>query len=190
MLNECLTYLPDFISSEQTAVYFNFLKHNIYWQQEILKIYGREVKTPRLTAFYGDEGVNYKYSGKKFFAQIWNRELRELKEKTEEATSNKYNCVLLNFYRDGNDSMGWHSDDEKELGTNPIIASVNLGEARRFDFRNKNKHQLKHSIVLQNGSLLLMKGDIQHNWQHQIAKTKRQIGERINLTFRQIGQDS
>ncbi len=186
LLNDCLTYFPDFINPEDSFVYLKLLLGNINWQQEILRIYGREVKTPRLTAFYGNESIAYKYSGSKFYAQPWTVELTDIKIKTEEVANQRFNCVLLNYYRDGNDSMGWHSDDEKELGINPIIASVNFGEERRFDFRSKLDHKLKHSIVLQNGSLLLMKGDIQHQWQHQIAKTKHQIGERVNLTFRLV----
>ena len=159
---------------------------SIDWKQENLKIFGKEVKTPRLTAFYGDKGVTYKYSGRQFLGLQWISELFEIKEKTEDAAKVKFNSVLLNYYRNGNDSMGWHSDDEPELGLNPIIASVNFGQQRRFDFRSKSYHQLKHNILLANGSLLLMKGNIQHHWQHQIAKSKQPMNGRINLTFRQI----
>jgi len=181
-----LEYNPGFFTEPQSSHFMAALIKNIRWKQETLIIFGKSVKTPRLTAWYGDTGVAYKYSGKQFFALPWIDELAEIKEKTEHFADVKFNSVLLNYYRDGNDSMGWHSDDEPELGLNPIIASVNFGQERRFDFRNKNDHAKKHHIFLGNGSLLIMKGDLQHHWQHQIAKSKQPKAGRINLTFRLI----
>jgi alkylated DNA repair dioxygenase AlkB len=181
-----LDYQPAFFTAPESQNFMAALIRNISWKQETLIIFGRSVKTPRLTAWYGDTGVAYKYSGKQFLALPWTNELLEIKEKTEHFANVKFNSVLLNYYRDGNDSMGWHSDDEPELGLNPIIASVNFGQERRFDFRNKSNHAQKHRILLANGSLLIMKGDLQHHWQHQIAKSKQIMKERINLTFRLV----
>jgi alkylated DNA repair dioxygenase AlkB len=165
---------------------FQQLISSIEWKQEELSMYGKKVKTPRLTAWYGDENKSYKYSGVRFYALPWTEDLLFIKTITEALSGETFNSVLLNLYRDGNDSMAWHSDDEPELGTNPIIASVNFGQERRFDFRQKKDHSIKHSVMLENGSVLIMKGDIQHHWQHQLAKTAKAIKPRINLTFRKI----
>ena len=185
-MENLLEYIPGFFGVEESDHYMKKLLQHIEWKQETLKIFGKDVLTPRLTAWYGDKGIAYKYSGKTFFGLPWTNELLKIKEKTEHIAKAKFNSVLLNYYRDGNDSMGWHSDDEPELGINPVIASVNFGQERRFDFRNKKDHHKKHHVNLQNGSLLIMKGDIQHHWQHQVAKSKQPMSGRINLTFRQI----
>ncbi|MFS2187249.1 alpha-ketoglutarate-dependent dioxygenase AlkB [Mucilaginibacter sp. Mucisp84] len=168
---------------------FQYLKDEIQWKQETLVLYGKRVLTPRLTAWYGDEGIAYRYSGASFISLPWTSTLLEIKAKAEAFACTRFNSVLLNLYRDGNDSMSWHSDDEKELGTNPLIASVNFGEERRFDFKKKENPKIKHSIMLNNGSILVMKGDIQHNWQHQIAKSMKAKGTRINLTFRLVNHN-
>lgn len=181
-----LEYIPGFFTEAESQRFMAQLINNIDWRQETLIIFGKSVKTPRLTAWYGDTGVAYKYSGKQFYALPWTKELLEIKEKVEIPANIKFNSVLLNYYRDGNDSMGWHSDDEPELGQNPVIASVNFGQERRFDFRNKGDHGKKYPVFLTNGSLLIMKGDLQHHWQHQIAKSKQQMNARFNLTFRLI----
>jgi len=181
-----LDYRPDFFSLDESVTFFGSLKNTIDWKQETLQIYGKKIKTPRLTAWYGDKNVAYKYSGVTFYALPWTPDLSEIKAKIELLAGEVFNSVLLNLYRDGKDSMSWHSDDEPELGKNPVIASVNFGEVRRFDFRNKKNPSQKHIINLGNGSLLIMKGDIQHNWQHQVAKTAKIKGARINLTFRKI----
>lgn len=183
---DTLDYQPGFFSRADSEVYIRQLLDTIAWKQEELRIYGRMVKTPRLTAWYGDAGVAYTYSGVRFEALPWTAELLQIKNKIEAAFGFSFNSVLLNLYRNGSDSMGWHSDDEPELGQNPVIASVNFGQERRFDFRNKLNHALKQSVILGNGSVLIMKGDIQHHWQHQIAKSGRPMKERINLTFRNI----
>ncbi len=162
------------------------LTDTIAWKQETILMFGRKVLTPRLTAWYGDENISYKYSGVTFYALPWTEELLAIKSKIEPLAGEIFNSVLLNLYRDGNDSMGWHSDDEPELGTNPIIASVNFGQEMRFDLRLKRDHKVKHQIILGNGSVLTMKGDIQHHWQHQVAKSAKSMTPRINLTFRRI----
>jgi alkylated DNA repair dioxygenase AlkB len=181
-----IEYVPQFFSRDESGLLFDDLKENIDWRQETLQIYGRQVKTPRLTAWYGDEGISYKYSGVVFNALPWTDALLQIKQKIEPLAGEEFNSVLLNLYRNGNDSMGWHSDDEPELGINPIIASVNFGQERRFDFRHTKDHHIKYSVNLSGGSVLVMKGNIQHNWQHQIAKTKKANNARINLTFRKI----
>ena len=181
-----LEYFPGFFDKAESQVLFDSLRSSVQWKQETLRLYGKQIPTPRLTAWYGDEGVAYKYSGRTFYALAWTEELLYIREKLANVTGVSFNSVLLNLYRAGNDSMGWHSDDEPELGTNPVIASVNFGQERRFDFRNKTDHTEKYRINLANGSLLIMKGNIQHLWQHQVAKSARVKDGRINLTFRVI----
>jgi alkylated DNA repair dioxygenase AlkB len=181
---ENLAYYPGLFSQPESEGLMAALLSVIQWKQETLFIYGRQVNTPRLTAWYGDEGVAYTYSGRQFWGLPWTKELLDIKTRIEPVAQTRFNSVLLNYYRDGNDSMGWHSDDEPELGINPIIASVNFGQQRRFDFRKTKDHQQKHHINLTNGSVLVMNGDLQHHWQHQVAKSKKAMGARINLTFR------
>jgi len=165
---------------------FNNLKNNIDWKQEGMKMYGKEILFPRLTAWYGDENAQYKYSGIVNIPLPWTEELLLIKQKVEEISQTKFNSVLLNYYRNGNDSMGWHSDDEKELSKNPTIASVSFGATRNFQFKHKSVKKSNQNFLLNNGSLLIMKGGTQHNWVHQVPKTKTLIGERINLTFRAV----
>lgn len=187
MKNDIITLLdfaPDFLTPGETATLFRDLHDHIQWKQETLTLYGKQILTPRLTAWYGDEGISYRYSGKTFTALPWTEGLRTIKGKAEAFAGSQFNSVLLNYYRNGNDSMSWHSDDERELGINPVIASVNLGQVRRFDFRRRDDHADKHSVLLTDGSILVMKGEIQHYWQHQLPKSKRAAGARINLTFR------
>jgi alkylated DNA repair dioxygenase AlkB len=149
-------------------------------------MYGKLLNTPRLTAWYGDNSKTYAFSGKKYEPYAWTKELLSIKARVDAACGIKFNSVLLNLYRNGNDSVAWHADDEPELGINPLIASVSFGQLRRFDVRHKQDHKLKYSIELENGSMLIMKGDLQHNWEHQIPKSTKAIKERINLTFRVI----
>lgn len=148
--------------------------------------YVREAsKLSRLTAWYGDNDKPYSFSGITLKPKSWNNELISIKEKIEPISKVKFNSVLLNLYRSGNDSISWHTDAEKELGVNPIIASVNFGATRKFQLRNNNTKE-KIEIELTNGSLLIMQGELQHYWQHQVPKTNKVVGERINLTFRVI----
>jgi alkylated DNA repair dioxygenase AlkB len=183
---DILEYKPGFFDLEESREIMKVLLETTPWKQEDQLMYGRIVKTPRLTAWYGDESSYYKFSGSKFTPFSWTEELLMIKERIEPAAGVKFNSVLLNYYRDGNDSVAWHSDDEPELGINPLIASVNFGQERRFDIRHKKDHNVKYSVKLENGSLLLMKGDLQHNWDHQIAKSLKITKPRINLTFRVI----
>lgn len=161
------------------------LSEGIKWKQESMNMYGKELKFPRLTAWYGDQDKPYSFSGITLKPHTWTSELNEIKTIIEPLARVKFNSVLLNLYRDGNDSISWHTDAEKELGKNPVIASVNFGAERIFQLRHiKTKERL--DIALGNGSLLIMEGALQHFWQHQVPKTKKTKSPRINLTFRVI----
>ena len=165
---------------------FDTMKKNIIWEKQKIKLYGEFHDVPRLTAWYGDPNKSYIYSGIKLKTKPWNAALLKIREKIEKISKTKFNSVLLNLYRSGADSVSWHSDDEPELGQNPIIGSLSLGEARQFQMKHKYDYDLKQKILLQHGSFLLMSGKTQHNWLHQIPKRKNLKGERINLTFRVI----
>ena len=155
------------------------------WESMVIKMFGRETKIPRLQCWIGDEGCNYKYSGKKLNRQNWTKDLTMIREKIYKEFKIDFNSVLVHYYRDGKDSMGWHSDDEKELGHNPTIASISFGSERDLVFKNKiSKETL--SIAQVHGCLILIDGKTQKNWQHSIKKTRKVIGPRINLTFRNI----
>jgi len=178
-------YRHAFSKSEADRL-FKILLANTNWAQEKIKYYGKLMDIPRLTAWYGDAGRSYVYSGIKANPMPWTPELREIKNRIEEISDCTFNCVLLNQYRDGRDSVSWHADDEKELGENPIVGSVTFGEERDFHFKHRRELDLKSKITLEHGSFLLMAGATQHNWLHQIPKSSRQLGPRINLTFRTI----
>jgi len=173
--------------TNKVLINFEKLKACIDWKHEKIRIFGRWVLQPRLTAWYGDEGTDYVYSGLNNTPKVWNKELLFLKAQVEELSGAEFNSVLLNYYRDGEDSMGWHQDNEKSLGVKPIIASLSLGASREFQLRHKfDKSIPRVKCALGEGSLLIMSGDTQKFWQHQIPKTKKAVGERINLTFRNI----
>ena len=159
---------------------------NIRWKQDSLKLYGKSIPLPRLTAWYGDPGAAYTYSGIKSDPNPWNDGLLHIKNRIESVVGDSYNCVLLNWYRDGQDSLNWHADDERELGPNPTIASVNFGQTRDFLLRRNDDHQQKLSIPLPAGCLLIMAGELQQHWQHAVPVRKRVTGSRFNLTFRWI----
>ncbi|WP_339079581.1 alpha-ketoglutarate-dependent dioxygenase AlkB [Pseudomonas sp. TMP9] len=156
------------------------------WQQPHVHLYGRKLPVPRLVAWYGDAEASYRYSGLTHQPLPWTPLLAHIRAQVAAAVGQSLNGALLNYYRDGQDSMGWHSDDEAELGANPLIASLNLGGTRRFDLRRKGQNRIEHSLPLQHGSLLVMRGPTQHHWQHQVAKTRRPCAPRLNLTFRLI----
>ena len=178
-------FAPQFISNAESDAYFERLLEEVNWQQESIKMFGKLLPMPRLTAWYGDKG--YTYSGLHNKPQPWLHVLQELKERVEQATGAKYNSVLLNLYRNGQDSMGWHSDDEAELGAEPDIASISFGGERKFSFRHRADRSIKPiSITLSHGSLLLMRGPTQHYWLHQVPKSTRTVSPRINLTFRKV----
>lgn len=183
-----LLFFPNFWETGEASVLFDLLKKELIWQQSAIKIFGKTVQEPRLTSWYGDEGKIYTYSGKTQIPNTWHQALLSIKDKIvkQSGRSEIYNSVLCNLYRTGSDSMGWHSDDEKELGINPVIASVNLGETRRFLFRYKKDKSLKYELALTHGSLLVMSGTMQHFWQHAVPKEPKRAQPRINLTFRKI----
>ncbi|MBL7471372.1 alpha-ketoglutarate-dependent dioxygenase AlkB family protein [Robertkochia sediminum] len=178
-------YIPDFYNGAKADHYFKKLMGEIAWKQEAMMMYGREVKFPRLTAWYGDSDKPYSFSGITLNPHSWTPELLEIKNEIEALSYEVFNSVLLNRYRDGSDSISWHTDAEKELGRNPVIASVNFGAERVFQLRHMHTKE-RIDIPLKHGSLLIMKGALQHFWQHQIPKSKRVTRERINLTFRVI----
>lgn len=181
-----IIYYPNFFSTEEATILFDTLQKEIPWQQDDIKVYGKVYPQPRLTALFGNEGKPYSYSNITMQPHKWSPLLVSIKEKIEKVTEVIYSTVLLNYYRDGKDSNGWHADNEKELGTNPIIASLSFGAERMFQLKHNTIPNQKINIPLAHGSLLVMKGTTQHFWKHQIPKTTKPIGPRINLTFRII----
>ena len=182
-----LDYYPNWLSPKDADDAFTELKKTVQWQQSILTMYGKPVAIPRLNAWYGDQGRDYGYSGHRFTALHWLPLLHRLKLLIEAETNHCFNSVLVNCYRDENDSVAWHSDDEPELKKNPVIASLSLGAERVFQLRHRYQKQAKATNVdLAHGSLLVMSEELQHNWQHQLPKLKTKTGERINLTYRYI----
>ena len=175
----------DFFNSVDSKKLLKKFISKLPWESMIIKMFGKDTKIPRLQCWIGDEGCEYRYSGKQLNRQIWSQDLIKIRKKIYEELKIDFNSVLANYYRDGKDSMGWHSDDEKELGPNPTIASISFGSERDLVFRNKiTKETL--AIPQTNGSLILIDGETQKNWQHSIKKTQKLIGPRINLTFRNI----
>jgi alkylated DNA repair dioxygenase AlkB len=182
-----ILFIRNFLSPTEAKKYFDLLLETINWKQEQISFYGKTYPVPRKTAWYGYEGFDYSYSGIKCTTEIWTKELLEIKTAIEKITlSEDFTSVLLNLYNDGNDKMGWHSDDEKELGINPTIASLSIGETRRFDLKHKQNKDLNYKFELTSGSLLIMRGALQHHWVHQIPVKKKVKNPRINLTFRTI----
>lgn len=181
-----IIYYPHFFDKNEADAIFAQLTDDIPWQQDDIKVFGKTHPQPRLTALFGNEGKPYSYSNIKMQPHPWNLLLQKIKSNVESVTETNFTTVLLNQYRDGKDSNGWHADNEKELGTNPVIASVNFGAERVFQLKHNSDKNQKKSILLEHGSLLIMKGTTQHFWKHQIPKTSKPIGSRINLTFRVI----
>ena len=179
-------FFPQFLTAEQADHCFKLLKSQTPWQQDSLNFGGNSVPIPRLQAWIGDEKSRYSYSGLTLSPLPWTPLLRKLKKQIENACASEFNSVLLNYYRDGRDSVAWHSDDEKELGNDPVIASLSLGVARRFELKHKTKKHLRATCELGNGSLLFMGKGVQQHWSHQIPKQDEINTGRINLTFRQI----
>ena len=181
-----LLYIADFLSDEQADKLFEKLLHYERWRQDHIKMFGKDILQPRLTALFSDHNNAYTYSGLKMHPELFPPYLTVIKERCEKICKQSFNACLANLYRDGQDSMGWHADDEKELGTNPVIASVSIGEPRIFHLKHRKDKNLTYKKRLQHGSLLVMRGETQKFWKHQLPKTKKQIGPRINLTFRKI----
>ena len=176
-------FIPGFFNQPQSDQYFRTLKEKVLWKQESMNMYGKKVEFPRLVAWYGDDEMPYSFSGITLQPNPWIKELLVIKNRIEPLAKVSFNRVLLNLYRNGQDSVSWHSDAEPELGNNPSIASVSFGATRKFQLRH-NTTKEKIEIHLTHGSLLIMQGELQHYWQHQVPKAHEKIGERINLTFR------
>ena len=157
------------------------------WKTEEITVFGKTYPQPRLVAWYGDEGASYTYSGVRHESRPWSRRLQFLREQVQILAGANFNSVLLNYYRDQQDSMGLHADDEPELGEEPIIASLSLGEERTLYFKHKSRRDLKNfNLPLSSGSVLIMKGATQRHWKHGLRKLSRPCGPRLNLTFRLV----
>jgi alkylated DNA repair dioxygenase AlkB len=181
-----LRYWPAAFDPEEAARFFATLRRELKWESEEVVIFGERRRVPRLVAWYGEPEAVYTYSGVRHQPLAFTADLNAVRERVENLSGARFNSVLANLYRDGRDGMGWHADDEPELGRDPVIASVSFGATRRFTLRHRRRKELKYSIDLEPGSLLVMEGATQHHWLHALPKTAREVGERINLTFRVI----
>jgi alkylated DNA repair dioxygenase AlkB len=178
-------YWADFLDELEATELMEVLRREVPWKHEEIVMFGRRVRTEREVAWYGDAGVEYRYSGVTKVGLPWNAGLKALRARLEERTGVRFNSCLLNWYADGGQGMGWHRDDEKSLGQNPVIASLSFGAERRFCFQN-GQGDLKVEMTLGHGSLLWMAGETQHHWKHALPKMRRVTGPRLNLTFRQV----
>lgn len=181
---EAIYYKNAFLNQEAQD-YFDALFHNIEWKNDEINLFGKNIITNRKVAWYGDPGLTYTYSKITKEALLWTNELLVIKNKIENITGEKFNSCLLNLYHNGNEGMGWHTDNEKELKENGAIASVSFGANRKFSFKHKTTKE-NVSLILENGSILVMKGTLQKHWLHCLPKSKKVTTARINLTFRQI----
>ncbi len=176
----------DIFSADECELFFSTLMSEVCWRHEPIIIFGKKIMQPRLTAWVGDPEKSYKYSGITMQPQAWSPAILKIKQRIEPVAGVTFTSALLNLYRNENDSMGWHQDNEKELGKDPVIGSVSLGESRQFHFRHAKDKSMKQSITLLDGSFLLMQGQTQHFWYHAIPKTKKPKKPRINITFRTL----
>ncbi len=181
-----IIYYPDFINAQESNLMFEKLLKETPWKQDEITVYGKKHLQPRLTSLYGEEDKSYSYSNIKMMPNAWTPLLQKLKSKIENICDVNFNVVLLNYYRNEKDGNGWHADNEKELGKNPTIASLSFGANRSFQLKHNQDKTIKRSIILEHGSLLVMKGTTQECYKHQIPKSSKLIGPRINLTFRTI----
>lgn len=180
-----VNYLGQVFSKSEADSYLEQLLSNIEWQNDQAILFGKQIVTKRKVAWYGDQPFKYTYSGVTKVANLWTKELMELKKMVEDQTGEQYNSCLLNLYHDGSEGMAWHSDDEKDLKKNGTIASLSFGSERKFSFKHKQTKQTVF-LILEHGSLLTMKGKTQTNWLHRLPPTKLSKTLRINLTFRTI----
>ena len=180
-----VSYAENYLEPDEAQNLFQSLMQKLAWRQESYTIYGKSVLAPRLVAWYGDANAVYTYSGIRHQPLPWNRELLEIRDRIGASCQREFNSVLANLYRTGADSMGWHADQEPELGPNPFIASLSLGETRTFKLRHRQSKRVV-KLELTSGSLLLMGGELQHHWQHCVPKTVLDKTARINLTFRLV----
>jgi alkylated DNA repair dioxygenase AlkB len=181
-----LRYWPAAFSREEADRLLASSRRDLAWHSEEVIIFGERRRVPRLVAWYGEPEAVYTYSGVRHEPLPFTADLVAIRERVERLSGARFNSALANLYRDGRDGMGWHADDEPELGRNPVIASVSFGATRRFTLRHRRRKDLKYSIDLEHGSLLVMEGPTQHHWLHALPKTAHEVGERINLTFRRV----
>lgn len=181
-----LCFDPAWLPPAVADALFAALLAGVAWETHRIRLFGRDVDSPRLSCWIGDPGTAYVYSRTRFEPHPWPPALAGLRERLARETGVAFNSVLANRYRDGRDAMGWHSDDEPELGAQPVIASVSLGATRRFVLKHRRDPACKFAIDLGHGSLLVMRGDTQSSYRHALPRTARPVGERINLTFRRI----
>ncbi|KGM53807.1 DNA methylase [Lysobacter arseniciresistens ZS79] len=177
----------EWLPAGEAAALFGELRAAVPWEVHRIRLFGREVDSPRLSCWIGDREAVYRYSGARFEPHPWPARLAELRGRLERELGTGFNSVLANLYRGGRDSMGWHSDDEPELGPAPVIASVSLGATRRFVLKHRRDPARRLALDLPPGSLLVMSGDTQRNYRHALPRTAKVVGERINLTFRCVG---
>lgn len=185
ILQNQVVYKANFLTRKEADFYFKHFLKNVKWQNDRIQLFGKTIIPKRKMAWYGDKGKTYTYSNDTKLPEPWFAELYDLKIKVETATNHSFNSCLLNYYHNGKEYMSWHSDNEKELGKNPCIASVSLGAERDFVFKH-NESKTKHTICLEHGSLLVMQEDIQEKWKHSLPKRLKVHLPRINLTFRRI----
>ena len=180
---EALFY-PDFLSPKESRLYFNHILKTFEWKQEMITLYDKEMLQPRLTAVCGDPHPSFSNPDRIIHPYPWTAPLLDMKHSVEGIANVRFTHALFNLYRDGKDSVSWHRDNERYLGNNPVIASVSLGEIRTFQFRYYTDKKITRSVELTPGSLLIMQGKTQHCWEHQVPKTNKRVGQRINITFR------
>ncbi|MFZ0897192.1 MAG: alpha-ketoglutarate-dependent dioxygenase AlkB [Candidatus Nitrosopolaris sp.] len=180
-----VNYYRNVLTHNEANRYFDLLLQNILWRNDEAVIFGKHIVAKRKVAWYGDSDYLYTYSNTTKQALVWTKELSDLKQRVEEVTGTKFNSCLLNLYHNGDEGIAWHSDDEKPLGENSFIASLSFGAERKFSFKHKHTKQTI-SVVLEHGSLLIMKDATQTNWLHSLPKSKKITRPRINLTFRTI----
>lgn len=183
--NGWLLFDPAFLSEDEDTQWFHTLLQICPWEKTTIRLFGKTYTVPRQEVFYSQQGKSYGYSGKRLTTHAYFPLLNEIQQRIEAATGYTFNSVLINHYRTGEDSNGWHADNEPELGSNPVIASLSLGATRRFDLKHTTTNE-RLCFDLAGGSLLVMGGELQHHWKHQIAKTKKTNTARINLTFRTV----
>lgn len=181
-----ISYFPKFLAPETADELFKLFLKNLDWQQHFIKLFGKTLPQPRLTALYAENEKNYTYSGLCLLPKKFTPEIENLKQLLHLKTCWRFTHCLANLYRNGNDSMGWHADDEPALGKEPVIASLSFGGKRNFQLKHKEIKDQKYQLELEHGSLLLMEGKTQQYWKHQLPKTGKPVPPRINLTFRII----
>lgn len=185
----CLDYDPQWLDQAASEALFARLRDELEWEVHRIRLFGRQVDSPRLSCWIGDPDAGYRYSGTYFEPRPWPATLLPIRERLARELGTGFNSVLANLYRGGDDAMGWHSDDERELGVEPTIASVSLGATRRFVFKHREHADRKLALELTPGSLLVMSGGTQRHYRHALPRTRRAIGERINLTFRCVSDN-